>query len=64
MPDEIVIPGGPLYALEADAFADAVRAGLSDVPQMSIADTLGNLATLDRWRAAIGLTYAADKTTP
>ena len=64
LPEEIVIPGGPLYALEADAFADAVHAGLSDVPQMSTADTLGNLATLDRWRAAIGLTYAADKITP
>ncbi|CAM2870196.1 aldo/keto reductase [Rariglobus hedericola] len=60
-PEEVVIEGGPLYALEADAFAAAVRAGLRDVPQMSTDDTLGNLATLDQWRAAIGLTYEAEK---
>ena len=61
VPEEIVIEGAPLYALEADAFAAAVRAGLHDVPQMSSDDTLGNLATLDQWRAAIGLTYEAEK---
>ena len=60
-PEEIIVEGAPLYALEADAFAAAVRAGLSDVPQMSTGDTLGNLATLDQWRAAIGLTYEAEK---
>jgi predicted dehydrogenase/predicted oxidoreductase len=60
-PEEIVIEGAPLYALEADAFAAAVRAGLRDVPQMSTDDTLGNLATLDRWRAAIGLVYEAEQ---
>ncbi|MFA6962846.1 MAG: aldo/keto reductase [Opitutaceae bacterium] len=61
VPEEIVIEGAPLYALEADAFAAAVRAGLRDVPQMSTDDTLGNLATLDQWRAAIGLTYESEK---
>ena len=60
-PEEIVIEGGPLYALEADAFARAVHSGAKDVPEMSTADTLGNLATLDRWRAAIGLIYEAEK---
>jgi len=60
-PEEITIEGAPVYALEADVFAAAVRAGLPDVPQMSTADTLGNLATLDQWRAAIGLTYAAEQ---
>jgi predicted dehydrogenase len=60
-PEEIVIDGAPLYALEADAFAAAVRAGWRDVPQMSTDDTLGNLATLDRWRAAIGLVYDREK---
>ncbi len=64
VPDEIVIEAGPLYALEADAFARAVRAGASDVPEMSTDDTLGNLATLDRWRAAIGLTYESEKNAP
>ena len=60
-PEEIEIEAGPLYALEADAFADAVRSGLSDAPQMSTDDTLGNMATLDRWRAAIGLVYESEK---
>jgi predicted dehydrogenase len=60
-PEEIVIEAEPLYALEADAFAAAVRAGLRDVPQMSGDDTLGNLATLDQWREAIGLVYEAEK---
>ncbi len=60
-PEEIVVEAGPLYALEADAFAAAVRAGLRDVPQMSTDDTLGNLAALDRWRAAIGLVYESEK---
>ena len=60
-PEEIVIEGGPLYALEADAFARAVRAGERDVPEMSTEDTLGNLATLDRWRAAIGLSYESER---
>lgn len=49
-----------LYAYEADAFATAVRAGERDVPACPVADTLGNLATLDQWRTAIGLTYAAE----
>lgn len=60
-PEEITVEGAPLYALEADAFAAAVRGGLRDVPQMSTDDTLGNLATLDQWRAAIGLVYEAEK---
>jgi len=60
-PEEIVIEAAPLYALEADVFAAAVRAGLRDVPQMSTDDTLGNLATLDQWRAAIGLVYESEK---
>lgn len=60
-PEEIMIEAAPLYALEADAFAAAVRSGGRDVPAMSTEDTLGNLATLDRWRQAIGLTYEAEK---
>ncbi len=63
-PEEIVIESAPLYALEADTFAAAVRAGLHDVPQMSGDDTLGNLATLDQWRAAIGLVYEAETPVP
>jgi predicted dehydrogenase len=60
-PEEIRITAPPLYALEADAFAAALAAGRREVPQMTAADTLGNMAVLDRWREAIGLAYDADK---
>jgi predicted dehydrogenase len=50
-----------LYALEADAVAAALASGAREVPQMSIADTLGNLAALDAWRQSAGLTYEAEK---
>jgi predicted dehydrogenase/predicted oxidoreductase len=50
-----------LYGLEADGFATALFAGRMEVPEMSIADTLGNLAAMDQWRAAIGLIYEAEK---
>ncbi|GAA4993149.1 aldo/keto reductase [Actinopolymorpha pittospori] len=47
------------YALEADAVADHLDD--RQAPAMSWADTLGNMATLDRWRAAIGLEYDAER---
>jgi len=47
-----------IYAIEADAVAESISAGES--PAMSWADSLGNMRTLDRWRAEIGLRYAAD----
>lgn len=51
-PEEMVVKTDEwLYGLEADAFAAALAAGLRDVPQMSVADTLGNMAVLDAWRA-------------
>ncbi len=55
-----VTPEKPLYALEADAFAKALRAGLKSVPEMSREDSLGNLFAMDLWRREIGLTYPAD----
>ncbi len=61
-PEEITVTTPDhLYGLEADAFATALTAGARDVPQMSVADTLGNLAALDAWRAAIGLVYESEK---
>ncbi len=47
------------YALEADAFARAVR----DPKELVIsgADTFGNMVTLDRWRAAAGVSYESEK---
>ncbi len=47
-----------LYTLEADAVGDALAAGARETTAMPIADTLGNLAALDQWRAAIGLSYS------
>jgi predicted dehydrogenase len=50
--EEILVETGNwLYGLEADAFAQALAEGKRDVPQMSVADTLGNMAVLDAWRA-------------
>ena len=61
-PEEIAITAPPLYALEADAFAAALAAGQSEVPAMTVADSLGNMAVLDQWRAAVGLVYEVEKT--
>ena len=44
-----------LYALEADAVAAHLTA--REAPIMPWSDTLGNMLTLDRWRAAIGMAY-------
>lgn len=59
-PEEIRIAAPPLYALEADAFAAALAAGLREVPQMTAADTLGNMAVLDQWREAVGVVYPGE----
>ncbi len=49
--EEIAVETGEwLYGLEADAFGAALWAGLKEVPQMTVADTLGNMAVLDAWR--------------
>ncbi len=57
-----IVTPGTLYELEADAFALAVAEGRREVPAMTVADSLGNMATLDRWRSAIGLVYEQEKT--
>lgn len=51
-----------LYSYEADGVADAVAAGRQEFasPGMSWDDTLGNLRTLDQWRAGAGLTYGIE----
>ncbi len=50
------------YAYEADVVADAVARGAVEAPSpaMSWNDSLGNLATMDRWRAAVGVTHPED----
>lgn len=51
------------YTYEADVAGRAILAGRTQAPSpaMTWDDTLGNIQTLDRWRAAIGLTYAMEK---
>jgi predicted dehydrogenase len=57
-PEEIVCPApAELFTLEADTVGDAIARGERESAAMSHADTLGNLAALDAWRAAIGLRY-------
>lgn len=56
--DEQVISfsGALPYALEAEALARAT-AGDRSVPQLTLADSLGNAKVLDTWREQIGLRY-------
>jgi predicted dehydrogenase len=57
-PEAIAVPADRgLYVCEAEAFATAVRNGKMEVPEMGWADTLGNMAALDAWRAAAGVVY-------
>jgi len=50
----------PLYAVEADTVAASVARGELESPAMNHADTLGNMAALDAWRAAVGMRYAGE----
>ena len=50
-----------LYAIEADEVARCIAAGLVESPAMPWADTLGNMAALDRWRRAVGVIYDAER---
>lgn len=46
------------YGYEIDAVAAQIEQ--REAAEMSLADSLGNAAMLDRWRSAIGLRYPAD----
>ncbi len=46
-----------LYTLEADTVGDAIARGAGEAAAMSHADSLGNMAVLDQWRAAVGMRY-------
>jgi len=48
-----------LYALEVDTVARYLEQ--RQAPAMTWDDTLGNMRTLDRWRASIGLVYDMEK---
>lgn len=49
-----------LYAIEADTVAAHLGSRQAPSPAMTWDDTLGNMKTLDRWRASIGLVYPSE----
>jgi predicted dehydrogenase len=62
--EEIVIKTDDyLYALEADSVGDALAQGKLESPHMTVADSLGNMAALDAWRASAGLVYESEQPT-
>ncbi len=57
-PEEIVVESkSSNYALEADMVAAHLADRQAPPPAMTWEDSLGNMKTLDRWRASIGLVY-------
>lgn len=60
-PEEISCSGSiGVYTLEADVVGDAIARGAQQADEMRWDDSLGNLAVLDRWRAALGLRYPGE----
>jgi predicted dehydrogenase/aryl-alcohol dehydrogenase-like predicted oxidoreductase len=58
-PRDISADPALIYAAEAEAVAAAIEQ--RQAPEMSWADTLGNLTVQDAWRAAIGQQYAIER---
>ena len=58
-PEEILVGPANSYALEAEAVARHLAE--RQAPQKRWDDTLGTMQTLDRWRAALGLVYDAER---
>ncbi|TDW83623.1 aldo/keto reductase [Kribbella sp. VKM Ac-2566] len=50
-----------IYTAEAEAVQAAIQSGAKQAPEMTWADTLGNLTVQDQWRAAIGQQYASER---
>jgi len=64
-PELINVPASAAQAvLEVDIVGEALHANIQEAWQMPWADSLGNMRTLDRWRAAVGLRYPADDDAP
>lgn len=49
-----------IFAIEADAVADAVLQGQKECKYMTWNDTLGQIQAMDAWRKDIGLKYQED----
>jgi len=52
------------YTIEADRVAAFVREGRTEAPEYTWDDIMGNMRTLDRWRAAVGVHLPADDAVP
>ncbi|KAI9280422.1 hypothetical protein BY458DRAFT_500645 [Sporodiniella umbellata] len=50
-----------VFALEADAVAEAVLQGQHECKYMTWADSMGQVAAVDAWRKEIGLAYKEDQ---
>ena len=53
----------PIYAIEADAVAEALQQGETQCTHMSWQDSLGNALALDQWRQNLGQQYQAESAT-
>jgi predicted dehydrogenase len=62
-PTEILVEGNAaLYSIEADTVARYLADRQAPSPCMTWEDSLGNMATLDAWRACVGLVFDVEKT--
>jgi predicted dehydrogenase len=61
--EELIDSPAPLYTMQVDAVAAAIKNHDTEVksPGMSWADTLGNMAALDAWRASVGLSFDCER---
>jgi len=61
-PKKIIVPADKsIYALEADAVGEALARNELRKRRRPSCDSLGNMATLDAWRASVGLVYESEK---
>ena len=61
-PQEILIEEtASLYSIEADTMAANIEKRQATSPAMSWGDTLGNMKSLDQWRAGFGMVYDIEK---
>ena len=59
-PEVETIDAGDEYVLEVDAVGAMIAAGVRSPDVLPWEESLVNMGTLDRWRAAVGLRYAQD----
>jgi aryl-alcohol dehydrogenase-like predicted oxidoreductase len=60
---EVLVPGPKhLYGYEVDVVGASLARG--QAPAMTWADSLGNMRALDRWRQAVGMVYASERSLP